>query len=194
MKQMQTQELISALADGRLRGEAFARGVELAATDAVGRQRWATYHLIGDVLRSGENAVGSEPTAFLARLQQRLEREQPPASPARRQEIGVFPQRDKAANDTSFRWKVVAGVASFAAVSAIAWSLAGAVADKPESAQIAIAASGSGAVLPASERVTMIRDPQLDELLAAHRRLGGASALQISAGFVRNTGFGGTGR
>ena len=35
MEQMQTQELISALADGQLQGEPFARGVEcaLSATD-----------------------------------------------------------------------------------------------------------------------------------------------------------------
>ena len=35
----------------------------------------------------------------------------------------------------------------------------------------------------------MIRDPQLDELLAAHRQLGGASALQMPAGFLRNATF-----
>ena len=31
----------------------------------------------------------------------------------------------------------------------------------------------------------MIRDPRLDEFLAAHRQLGGVSALQMPAGFVR---------
>jgi sigma-E factor negative regulatory protein RseA len=35
----------------------------------------------------------------------------------------------------------------------------------------------------------MIRDPRLDELLAAHRQLGGASALQAPAGFLRNATF-----
>jgi sigma-E factor negative regulatory protein RseA len=36
----------------------------------------------------------------------------------------------------------------------------------------------------------MIRDPRLDEMLAAHRQLGGgASALQTPAGFLRNATF-----
>lgn len=195
MEQMQTQELISALADGQLEGEAFARGVELAATDATGRQRWATYHLIGDVLRSGEHAVGSEPTAFLARLQRRLDREVPVPLAAPAQVVRELPQRQDAANESSFRWKLVAGFASVAAVSAIAWSVVGGVASRPDAGKLANADSaGTGVVLTsAGSRGVMIRDPQLDELLAAHRRLG-ASALQMSPAFVRNATFESNGR
>ncbi len=40
----------------------------------------------------------------------------------------------------------------------------------------------------------MIRDPRLDEFLAAHRQLGGASALQMPAGFLRNATFEGPNR
>jgi sigma-E factor negative regulatory protein RseA len=35
----------------------------------------------------------------------------------------------------------------------------------------------------------MIRDPQLDAMLAAHKQFGGASALQMPAGFLRNATF-----
>jgi sigma-E factor negative regulatory protein RseA len=35
----------------------------------------------------------------------------------------------------------------------------------------------------------MIRDPRLDELLAAHRRFGHTAALQMPAGFLRNASF-----
>jgi sigma-E factor negative regulatory protein RseA len=35
----------------------------------------------------------------------------------------------------------------------------------------------------------MIRDPQLDALLAAHRQFGGTSALQMPTGFLRNATF-----
>jgi len=35
----------------------------------------------------------------------------------------------------------------------------------------------------------MIRDPQLDALLAAHRQFGGTSALQMPAGFLRRATF-----
>ena len=49
-------------------------------------------------------------------------------------------------------------------------------------------------VLARSEAGVMIRDPRLDELLAAHRQFGGASALQMPAGFVRNATFEGPAR
>ena len=38
-------------------------------------------------------------------------------------------------------------------------------------------------------RQVMIRDPRLDELLAAHRQTGGTTALQMPAGFLRNATF-----
>jgi sigma-E factor negative regulatory protein RseA len=193
MEQMQTQELISALADGQLQGESFARGVEVALSDPAAREAWAAYHLIGDVLRSGELAVASEPVAFVARLRGRLQAEDPIVGRTRHEAGAVVAPRREAANDTSFRWKIVAGLASVAAVSAVAWSVGIGLGGNPEASQIAKA--GAGAVLTsAGERGVMIRDPQLDELLAAHRRLRGPSALQMSAGFVRNATFESTGR
>lgn len=193
MEQMQTQELISALADGQLRGDAFARGVELAASDPAAREAWQAYHLIGDVLRSGELAVAGSPSAFLERLQRRL-RDEPPLAARVMREPAAPARREEAANDGSFRWKLVAGFASVAAVGAMAWSLVGGLPGKPASAELAKAPAGS--VLTAGERGVMIRNPQLDELLAAHRRLGGASALQMqmSTGLVRNATFEASGR
>lgn len=194
MEQMQTQELISALADGQLRGEAFARGIEAAASDPVAREAWHTYHLIGDVLRSGELAAGTLPTAFLARLQSRLQQEpgfnvQAPIGAAR-PPAATVPQH--AANDASFRWKLVAGLASVAAVAAIGWMSVGGIAGKPEQAQLAAVPASSA--FPANAPGVMIRDPRLDEFLAAHRQLAGASALQAPAGFLRNAAFEGSSR
>jgi sigma-E factor negative regulatory protein RseA len=40
----------------------------------------------------------------------------------------------------------------------------------------------------------MLRDPRLDQLLAAHRQLGGATALQAPSGFLRNATFEGPAR
>jgi sigma-E factor negative regulatory protein RseA len=193
MEQMQTQELISALADGQLQGDAFARGVERAASDPAAREAWQTYHLIGDVLRSGELAVASSPSAFARRLQQRLQDEAPPALRVA-SEPTVPARREEAANDGSFRWKLVAGFASVAAAGAMAWSLVGGLPARPGSPELAKAPAGT--VLTAGERGVMIRNPQLDELLAAHRRLGGASALQMqmSTGLVRNATFEASGR
>ncbi len=197
MEKMEMQELISAMADGQLQGEAFARGIEVAAGDPVALEAWHTYHLIGDVLRSGEFTVGTVPAAFLSRLQIRLHQEQrlAPAAQASRQSMPTSAQsaaRQPAANDASFRWKLVAGFASLAAMAAIGWTVAGPFAGKPEQAQLADAQRGT--VLAGTERGMMIRDPRLDEFLAAHRQLGAASALQTPAGFLRNATFEGPAR
>jgi sigma-E factor negative regulatory protein RseA len=192
MEKMQTHELISALADGQLRGEAFARGVEAAALDPAALEAWHTYHLIGDVLRSGELAAGTMPTAFLSRLQLRLQQEQRLVAAGQQPARAEPAPRQEAANDSSFRWKLVAGFASLAAVAAIGWTVVGSLAGKPEQGQLAAGAGGT--VVAGTERGPMIRDPRLDEFLAAHRQLGGASALQMPAGFLRNATFEGPNR
>lgn len=197
MDKMQTQELISAMADGQLQGEAFARGVEVAAGDPVALEAWHTYHLIGDVLRSGELAAGTVPSAFLGRLQIRLQQEQSLAARPQADDRfapTVTPEAAQrvAANEASFRWKLVAGFASLAAMAAIGWTVAGSFAGKPEQAQLASVQGHT--VVTGSERGAMIRDPRLDEFLAAHRQLGGASALQTPAGFLRNATFEGPAR
>ncbi len=203
MDKMQMHEMISALADGQLRGEALERVIETVATDDQARNAWHTYHLIGDVLRSGSLPTGTAPAAFLAGFQVRLEREQGrdrvadvvastvPMVPVAATE--VVHAATEAANDGSFRWKMVAGVASLAAVAAIGWT---AVADITRSQQPQLAsAAPQGAGAAAERPAIMIRDPRLDEMLAAHRQLGGgASALQTPAGFLRNATFEGPAR
>ena len=200
MENMQTRELISALADGQLEGEAFARGVELAASDPAARAAWQTYHLIGDVLRSGELAVGSMRPDLLERLRHRLRDEQVPVAPLVVSQVPARDLRREPANDASFRWKLVAGLASVAAVGALAWSLVGGLPGNPEAARLATApapapaTAPAGTVLTTSQGGVMIRSPQLDELLNAHRQLGAATTLQMSGGFVRNATFEGASR
>jgi sigma-E factor negative regulatory protein RseA len=193
MDNMQTQELISALADGQLQGDAFAHAIEVAADDPSGQEAWHTYHLIGDVLRSGELAAATAPVAFLGRLKTRLAQEETRYRPLLQAEQGpAVPVAREAANDASFRWKLVAGFASMAAVAAVSWMAVGGFAGKPEQGQLAFAPSS--ATVAAGQPGVMIRDPQLDEFMAAHRQLGGASALQMPAGFLRNATFDGGGR
>ncbi|WP_298923657.1 sigma-E factor negative regulatory protein [uncultured Ramlibacter sp.] len=190
---MTTQETISALADGQLQGEEFARCVQLVAHDPSARDTWQAYHLIGDVLRSSELAAGPVDTAFLAKLQLRLAQEPSFAINSIASEVqstvahGQSGAAKPAVNDASFRWKMVAGVASMAAVAAIGWTVLASQSGKPEQAQLAAAPApvGSG---------VMIRDARLDELMAAHRQFGGASALQAPAGFLRNATFEGPAR
>jgi len=187
MNKMDNQELISALADGQLRGEAFAQGVQAACADPAARQAWYAYHVVGEVLRTGRAATGTPPEQFLARLQQRLKDERPVGSPVPPATAAVrVPQ--PAAND--WMWKLAAGVASFAAVAAVGWNVwgVGTVAQP----QLAAARAASAPAVAKAEAATMVRDSRLDQLLAAHRQLAGASALQAS--FLRNATFPGPGR
>lgn len=193
-------EQLSALADGQLQGDEFAAALAWAAEDD-GRDTWGVYHLVGDVLRSSDLARPVNP-AFLSRLRDELAKEAPPQRPQAPVELDpldhVAVHLPEAANASVFRWKMVAGFASLAAVAAIGWAsfsqLQGAggpgaqlAASSPERAT----AQGAPvvAVADADGQQVMIRDPRLDELLAAHKQFGSTSALQMPAGFLRNATF-----
>jgi sigma-E factor negative regulatory protein RseA len=190
MDTMDNQELISALADGQLRGEAFARGVQLAAADPRARESWCAYHVVGEVLRTGRAAPGTPPEVFLARLQQRLKDERPAATPVVPLAQPVARPAPAAAND--WTWKLAAGLASVAAVAAVGWNLWGTVGAGTAQPQLAAAPAAPEQATPTS--TAMIRDSRLDQLLAAHRQLAGGTVLQTSAGFLRNATFEGPGR
>lgn len=198
MDNMDTHELISALADGQLHGEEFARAVQAATGDGQARANWHAYHLIGDVLRSPELAQTGRDSTFLARLQARLDAENVvPTEQAYPQPADVpSAMAQAAANDASFRWKLVAGFACVAAIAAIAWGTV--VAPGGAAGQIELARAPQNTQLPVTlasgERQVMIRDSRLDELMAAHRQFGGTSALQMPAGFLRNATFEGPAR
>ena len=68
-------DCISALADGQLRGREFARAVADVAASGDARATWHAYHVVGDMLRSGDLVACSDDAAFLARFQSRLQRE-----------------------------------------------------------------------------------------------------------------------
>ncbi|WP_213959544.1 MULTISPECIES: sigma-E factor negative regulatory protein [unclassified Variovorax] len=132
------REQVSALADGQLKGQAFAEAVADIGVQEELRATWRTYHLVGDVLRSGSHAPCSDSDAFLAKLQQRLAHEPPlrlavPVAPA----AVALPLRAEPANEPVFRWKLVAGAASLVAVAAIGWSLASTLGGAPAGAQMA---------------------------------------------------------
>ena len=193
---MTTPELLSALADGQLGEQNFAAALEACGRDDTALECWNTYHLIGDFLRSPADlrasplAVGGD-IGFASRLSARLAQEMVATSaavPAARLPVspGIIHHRGPASNDSSFRWKLVAGVASLAAVSAIAWNASGlmAPATGPQLAQ-----ASSPQIVVTSPQGPVVRDARLEELLAAHRQFGTASALQESSGFLRNATF-----
>jgi len=185
-QQADPRELASALADGELQGEEFVLALRTLEADEEVRAQWHAYHLVGDVLRAGAGAaIGAHDAAFTARLRQHLG-----APDGRVQAVQADPARfDRSANDPVWRWKLVAGLSSLTVVALLAWQL---VVDRG-AADAAVQLAGqtpAAAVLKAEAGVpVMIRDPRLDQLLAAHQQLGGTSALQMPAGFLRNATF-----
>ena len=197
---MTTHELLSALADGPLGDEDLAAALQACEHDESALGCWNTYQLIGDVLRSPVHASASMAVdaelAFVGRLNKRLAQESPiraefasvqaalaaPAQPA----VDLIHHCGPASNDSSFRWKLVAGVASLAAVSAIAWNASALLspASQPQLAQ-----ASSPQIVVTSPQGPMVRDARLEELLAAHKQFGATSALQDSSGFLRNATF-----
>lgn len=194
MDTMDNRELISALADGQLQGEDFARAVQAATADAQAREAWASFHLVSEVLRTGRAAPpASSPEVFLSRLQQRLARERavtapPVLAPAR----PVARAGQPAAND--WIWKLAAGVASVAAVTAVGWNVWSGGGAGNAQPQLATAPAAVQQVAADPAASPMLRDPRLDRLLAAHRQFGGASVLQTPSGFLRNATFEAPGR
>lgn len=212
---------VSALMDGRLDAHAVAALLQ-DTQGAAGRETldtWHVYHLIGDVLRSDDLAACSNDTRVLSHVRAALAQERRPlltAQPQLQQVRHAAAQAPRAvqaaANDGVFRWKMVAGLASFAAVAAVGWGVLGGIGPQASGgAQLAQGGSGAGAAqvaslsTPASARASsaadpdaaapvMLRDAQLDELLAAHRAAAGASALANASGFLRNATFEGSGR
>jgi sigma-E factor negative regulatory protein RseA len=183
-----TGELLSALADGELRNEELAAALVACSAEGDGSDddlgRWGTYHLIGDMLRSQAREPGPD-TRFIQLLCQRLARE--PAIAPVKHALPSAPPCAQASNDESFRWNLVAGVAALAAVSAISWNVSGLF--SPAAAPQLAKASAPQQVLVASPMGPVLRDARLEELLAAHRQLGGASALQAPSNFFRNATF-----
>jgi sigma-E factor negative regulatory protein RseA len=199
----QTSELMSALTDGQLSREDVAIALQACERDDSALVGWNTYHLIGEVLRLPGGlpapAVRGADMAFVRRLSQRIAQE--PLCTTELQSFDLdsavllkgnavadlIHRRGAASNDGNFRWKLLAGLASLAAVTAIAWNVSGifSPAAAPQLAQI----PGVQQVVVASPQGPMVRDARLEELLAAHRQLGSNSALQAPSGFLRNATF-----
>jgi sigma-E factor negative regulatory protein RseA len=185
---MRERERISALVDGQLTGEEFARTVAAMQGRADLTEAWRTYHLTGELLRAAQPVVSVDSSAFVSRLRGRLQAQEPVPQPAgASSQDGPQVLRGPAANDGQFRWKMVAGLASLAAVLAVTWGLVERSAQSGE--QLAGAAAAVPQLAAAADPQTpgvMIRDARLDELLAAHKQFGSTSALQTPAGFLRN--------
>lgn len=152
-------------------GEAGALDVALRAyaADPQARADWHAWHLIGDVLRSGDSAsTAARDAAFVVRLRERLADEPVrllPAAPAR-------PLMRP-------RWMAGAAVAAgFVAVAGVMLATRGTA---PEAGPTL-----AGASAPMGADVVLVRNADLDRYLAAHRQYAPMSTLAAPGGFVRS--------
>lgn len=194
------RERLSALADGELAAQEVAQALAFADSDE-GRQTWALYQVIGDVLRSPELAHHAQHDV-LPGVRAQLAREprpQPrPLTQVAQARASNGDAADRAANSAVFRWKLVAGLLSVAVVAVLGWNtlLTGHATGASAGAQLAQVSTpqqsvpqGMVALGGEDGAPVMLRDPRLDELLAAHRQYSGVANLQRPADFLRNANF-----
>jgi sigma-E factor negative regulatory protein RseA len=199
-------ERISALLDGHLDGAGFEATLAELTTDPQAAQTWANFHVVGDVLRSKELAPRPGDANFLQRFEERLALENRDAleHSAKDQRavpmaLPVRPDRAvlRSSNAESFHWKIAAGAACMALAGVMGLSLwndyRSGGREQLASTAPAPSVAAATAQSPTGSEV-MIRDPRLDALMSAHRELGGHSALQMPAGFLRNATYDGSGR
>lgn len=199
-QRMKQREAISAMADGQLSGAELAQTLDSLRSDDAAVATWHCYHLIGEVMRSGASWDASRDTVFLQRLRANLEHE---VLAAQVGEPNASISNRPSANDARFRWRWVAGLAVMAVAVTVGWmsvsgirqpnsapALAQRTVSPPSASDTALEGRSEAPIRPQA----MIRDPKLDQWLAAHRQFGGASALQVPAGFVRNATFEGAAR
>lgn len=195
-------EWVSALMDGELQDAEFVRTLDHLESSPDARDAWDTYHLVGEVLRSGQLANPVHDVEFVVRLRLQIA-DDGKAFTSEDHDIealaAIKSMNKPVANDGL--WRRVVGLASVAVVGVLVWQaqswisadrlpVGGAVlAQSPVQRSVQGSSASVAAALVDDETPVMLRDPQLDALLAAHRQHGGVTALQMPAGFLRSATF-----
>lgn len=205
-------ERLSALADGQLSEDVAKQTLDWLTHDDDAQARWNIYHLVGEVMRSGEVSCPDREAAFMQRLSEALVMEPAPtcrddaikieATKAHQESFSELKSiNNTAANDASFGWRLAGGFAALLAVVVVSWQGLSAGLESgagPQLAQVIVPTNQSLAALPlvttSDGAPLMIRDPQLDAFLAAHKQFGGTSAFQKPSGFLSNAVFEGAAR
>ena len=188
---------VSDLVDGCLPDGPDGEALGVLLSDPQSLQTWHVYHVAGDVLRSAELAPSRGDLAFLERFERRLALESPALPEIEAQDIVAVGVGAVSANASVFRWKVLAGLACTALVGVVGlnhWPHSSTLSGVQMAVPAPIPASDAPAVVANDSSGPMMRDARLDELMAAHRQLGGHSALQVPAVFLRNATYEGPAR
>lgn len=189
------REILSALADGQAQPDEVARACGAWRQQPGARATWHAYHLIGEAMRSPDQAAGSDSAAFLQRLRTRLADEPVVFSPQAAQTVGrtvVLPQTSTEAADLAqpLKRRMWAGpmavAASFAVIVGVLTLNLGAPtgggdgaqvarsgvgwsegAAAPEGVNSALAAGGSFSAVRTQGHAWLPADPKLEQAMAA---------------------------
>ena len=198
-------EQISALMDGAVSAQECVGAVQQVLADPEGDRVWYRYHFVGDALRSSAFAPPGDDHAFWEKLSLRLEQEPArvqlgegsAADPLALQVPLAIPYTTRdAANAPVWKWKLLAGAACSALVAVVGlgvWTQQVA----PSGVQVALQSVSQDTQTWAAvegDAGVMLRDPHLDQLMAAHQQFGAHSALQAPSGFLRNATYQGPAR
>jgi len=201
-----TQEQISALADGELSG-AYVDMALAALRHNEGRATWDVYHQIGDIMRSDDMALSLSPD-FTSRMFARLDAE--PAMiaaplavvPVVAEQI-VINNGSAAIGKRSMKRFALPSMAAAAAVAAVAFitvpqmmSVNHKSANPPmlSASQMTLASNsnvnvgyGTQMVATSTGDTEVLRDPRIDEYLAAHQRF--SPSLYSTEQYARSATF-----
>lgn len=173
-------ERLSALVDGECDAQEAARFARQWGGDTQLQQRWQTYHLIGDALRSDELARHRSGDAFMLGLRARLAQEPVVLAP-----VPQSPTARKA------RWlRPVSAAAGVVAVAGSVWLLPmRQPIGEPQtlasrSAPVVTAVAPAGLV---GDRV--VRKGGLDPYLSAHQQFQSAAAIAPMSGYLRHADY-----
>ncbi|MEO8143995.1 MAG: sigma-E factor negative regulatory protein [Betaproteobacteria bacterium] len=151
---------ISALVDGELDGREAAGPLNAIKEEGELRDRWRSYHLIGDAMRDTRMVT----PGFAVRVAAKLAQEPTVMAPARRVPL---PQRP--------RWQYLSAAASVAAVALVGW-----IAFAPQEAAPPVA------IAPKQSEIVQVAPPdKADDYLYAHQGYSPRNSLQGVAPYVR---------
>ena len=174
--------VLSSLWDGEASEADTVEALSVYGRDAVVRERWEVYALVGDALRN--DAIVRSNGDWLDRVMHEVQQQPLVQNTA----IKAQARSLVAANDPVWRWKRIAGVACVTAIGALSWGMLR-ESSILEAGQPRWAVANPPSVVAATTSGTMLRNPDVEALLAEHRLYGGISAVQVSSGFLRNATY-----
>lgn len=187
-------EDVSAFMDSAMQGPLASETLSAVLGSDEAKASWHRYHLIGDMVRSEQLAPCASELSFAQRVMAALPEQRPGAIDGSQWSPMPLPSGRRSANASGFWLKALTGTLCLAVLGLLVGGVAPWRASDSEKAA-AIAGVSPAEKAPAvdvaleEERPVMARDPELDALLSAHQQMGGHSALQAPAGFLRNATF-----